>query len=126
VAVKVKGEGFAVNANFVVIYRWRVHPDKVEQFRHAWRGLTERIYRYRGSCGSRLLLDETGAYVAIALWPSRALWEAMRPALPQEDEFLQLLLESISESTPAQLLNVLEDCWAPPLGVAPEDGGNAG
>jgi hypothetical protein len=45
----------------------------------------------------------------------------MTPLLPQEDEYLQLLLESIAESTPAQLLNVVEDCWAPPLGTLPHD-----
>ncbi len=115
------GADVAVNSGFVVIYRWCVHPDKVEQFRNAWRGLTERIYRHRGSSGSRLLLDETGTYVAIALWPSRALWEATTPALPQGDEYMQLLRDSIVESVPAQLLNVVEDCWGAPLTSLPED-----
>jgi len=100
-----------VKSAFVAIYRWRVHPEKDVQFRHAWHRLTWSIREFRGSHGSRLLCDETGSYVAIALWPSRESWEATTPPLPDEDELMGLLRESITESFPPQLLTVADDLW---------------
>ena len=96
---------------FVAIYRWRVHPGKDDQFRNAWRRLTQSIYALRGSHGSRLHRDESGAYVAIALWPSREAWEATTPALPDEEDAFAQMRDAIEESFPAQLLTVIDDEW---------------
>ena len=110
-----------VKSAFVAIYRWRVHPEKDVQFRHAWHRLTWSIREFRGSHGARLLCDETGSYVAIALWPSRESWEATTPPLPDEDELMGLLRESIAESFPPQLLTVADDLWC----ALPRDGANS-
>lgn len=101
-----------MKSGFVAIYRWRVHERRDAQFRQAWPQLTENIHTLRGSRGSRLHRDENGIYVAIALWPSRDLWEATTPELSDEGQWMGLLRESIAESFPFQLLTVVEDLWS--------------
>ena len=56
---------------FAVIYRWTVAEEYHDAFRDRWRRGTLHL-REHGSLGSCLTRDETGAFVAIALWPSEA------------------------------------------------------
>jgi quinol monooxygenase YgiN len=67
---------------FAVVYRWRLHDEKTEQFRAAWETVTLRLMRDRGALGSRLHRAGDGTWVAYAQWRSRADWEAARSAAP--------------------------------------------
>jgi heme-degrading monooxygenase HmoA len=96
---------------FVAIYRWRIAPEKEQQFCEAWRAMTEAIHAHRGSHGSRLHRDENGCFVAIALWPSREAWEATVPDIPNADEHRARMRDSIVETFPTETLNVVDDLW---------------
>jgi len=98
---------------FVAIYRWRIAPEKEQQFREAWRAMTEGIHAHRGSHGSRLHRDANGCFVAIALWPSREAWEATDPDIPNADELRARMRESIVETFPTETLNAIDDLWDP-------------
>jgi heme-degrading monooxygenase HmoA len=100
-----------METRFVAIYRWRIAPEKEQQFREAWHAMTEGIYVHRGSHGSRLHRDANGCYVAIALWPSREAWEAAAPNIPNADELRARMRESIVETFPTETLNVIDDLW---------------
>ena len=60
---------------FAVIYRWTVAEEHQEAFRSRWRKATIHL-REHGSLGSLLTRDESGDFVAVALWPSEAAREA--------------------------------------------------
>ncbi len=66
---------------FAVLYRWRVHPEKVEAMRDAWRQLTIAIARERGGLGSRLHRLGDGWFGAYAQWPNREVWERARDSM---------------------------------------------
>lgn len=61
---------------FCAVYRFSVKPGADAPFKEAWRRLTELIYEYEGSLGSRLhSCGVDGEYIAYAQWPSRETWE---------------------------------------------------
>ena len=53
---------------FIALYRWKVEPDHLEEFRTRWRALTQKLQLY-GALGSCLTKDDSGQFIAIALWP---------------------------------------------------------
>lgn len=65
-------------ARFAVIYRWRIDPARMEDFREAWAAMTRLIRDERQGLGSRLHQTRDGWTVAYAQWPSREAWEASR------------------------------------------------
>ena len=67
-------ESLPSGASFAVIYRWRLDPDLVDDFCHAWEEMTHLIRAYRGGLGSRLHRQADGSYLAYAQWPSHAAW----------------------------------------------------
>src|SRR5271165_2862686 len=99
---------------FTVIYRWRVKPDRQAEFRLVWHRRTERIRRERGSYGSRLHQEPYGAYCAIALWPSRRLWEATEPPLTDDAEDAATFRATILEALPTLTMEAVDDLWDPP------------
>ncbi|MGB0429966.1 MAG: antibiotic biosynthesis monooxygenase, partial [Bacteroidia bacterium] len=60
---------------YCLIYKFNVKSNKVNQFKRAWEALTELIYEFEGSYGSRLHIDENGDYIAYAQWPSKNVFE---------------------------------------------------
>lgn len=69
---------------FVAIYRFEVKQGKEDVFIKAWHDLTELIYKYEGSLGSRLHKDDNGIYIAYAQWPDRKTWENAGNKLPEK------------------------------------------
>jgi len=76
-----------------------------------WRVRTEKIFRVRGSYGSRLHREPDGTYCAIALWPSRAAWEATEPPLPDDADDAQAFGDSLLESLPTRTMETVDDLW---------------
>ena len=54
---------------FIVLYCWRLHPERHAGFNAAWSRLTERL-KERGSLGSRLHRCPDGLLYGYAQWPS--------------------------------------------------------
>lgn len=65
-------------AEFAVIYRWRLDPARVSEFQEAWAAMTRLIRSERGGLGSRLHRSADGCYLAYAQWPSREAWMRSR------------------------------------------------
>lgn len=60
---------------FGVAYRWRVPPDREQQFVEAWTELTKIIRDEHGGLGSRLHRGSDGTWFAYAQWPSEDDWK---------------------------------------------------
>jgi len=55
---------------FIVLYRWRIKPDKEQQFIEAWAEVTEYFLTIFDSLGSRLHRGSDGLFYAYAQWKS--------------------------------------------------------
>ena len=53
-------------------------------FEQSWSALTELIYRYENSPGSRLHKTKQGDYIATAQWPDKQTWKNAGDNLPLE------------------------------------------
>lgn len=69
---------------FAVIYHFEVIPGEEGSFIEGWKGLTQSIYQFEGSLGSRLHKKNEGNYIAYAQWPNRKSWEESGNNLPPE------------------------------------------
>lgn len=99
------------SVGFVVIYRWRIHPDKERQFQEIWALNTRKIAEYCGGLGSRLHKADDGTWLAYAQWPDKETWEqsasiAWGPERPEEME------AAIIERLPPTLLHPIADLLA--------------
>ena len=65
-------------AIFCVLYKFTVKSGHEAAFRRHWLNVTQHLYRYAGSLGSRLHKANTGEYIGYAQWPSRHVWEQQR------------------------------------------------
>lgn len=52
------------------LYRWRLKPEKMEQFVDGWTLVTQNLLK-AGSLGSRLLVGSDGLYYGYAHWPDQ-------------------------------------------------------
>lgn len=69
---------------FTVIYSFDVKPGLENTFEQNWAALTELIYHYEKSLGSRLHRTKEGRYIAYAQWPDKATWKNSGTRLPKE------------------------------------------
>ena len=74
---------------FAVIYNFKVKPNKQERFIQGWKGLTELIYKFEGSLGSRLHRVGELEYLAYAQWPSKEVWINAGSNLPESATFFK-------------------------------------
>ena len=94
---------------FSVLYRWRLHPGKEEQFVQAWTQISYSLLHERGSLGSRLHRGDDNIWYSYAQWPSeekRRLAFSI-PAVDAEasikmrdaiaDNFPEVVLKSVSD-----------------------------
>jgi heme-degrading monooxygenase HmoA len=100
---------------FVAIYRWRLHPEREQDFLANWQRVTQ-LGLAAGSGGSSLFKDDEGQWVAIARWASREARKQFFQSMQADDadagmrERAQL---AIIERLPPQELESVLDCWAP-------------
>ncbi len=57
-----------------IIYQFTVKPNRDQDFINYWKIMTEYIYEFEGSLGSRLHKMTEQIYVAYALWPDQNTW----------------------------------------------------
>lgn len=97
---------------FNVIYRWRIHGDKENQFEVAWAEVTHLFRTHRGALGSRLHRCSDGTYLAYAQWPDQRAWvQAFDRPLPENSALsrMQEMIASSEEPIQMQLLKDLFD-----------------
>ncbi len=97
----------------IVIYSFHVREGKQTQFEHAWKTLTDLIYKYEGSLGSRLHRKDEQHYIAYAQWPSKQLFENAGSKLPPEaDGVRKTMRESCLEIQTLHELALVDDLLA--------------
>ena len=93
---------------FIVLYRWRIKPEKEAQFIKSWSEITDYFLKNWDSLGSRLHRGNDGLFYAYAQWKSAdareyafanaiklAAGELMKDAI---DESLEpIMLENLSD-----------------------------
>lgn len=94
---------------FTILYRWRLHPGKEQQFIEVWSRNTPEIIKRCGGLGSRLHKSEDGIWVAYAQWPDRATWEASYTVPEWDEAGSRLMEEAIFERLPRILLEPVAD-----------------
>lgn len=99
-----------MDGKFTVIYSFQVLEGKEDEFILAWKGLTELIYEFRGSLGSRLHKLNESEYIAYAVWPNRETFYDVNRVLPDSaDEFRTAMREACSKIETVYELDVVED-----------------
>jgi heme-degrading monooxygenase HmoA len=99
---------------FVAIYRWRLHPEREQDFVANWQRITLDGLA-SGSGGSSLFRNAQNLWVAIARWPSREARDAFFSALDGDDSepgMSQRARLSVVERLPDEELESVLDCWA--------------
>ena len=100
---------------FVAIYRWRLHPQREQDFVANWQRITLGGLAC-GSGGSSLFRNAQGIWVAIARWPSRAARDRFFRELDgssDESEMSKRARLAVIERLPDEELDSVLDCWAP-------------
>lgn len=101
--IKRRGPGFAV------LYRWRLNPDKIDQFIDAWSRVSELLLTERGSLGSRLHRGADGVWYSYAQWPSAEAREQAFALGPVDESASQRMKDAILESYPEVVLDPVSD-----------------
>lgn len=99
---------------FIAIYRWRLDPEREQDFVTHWQRITVDGIA-AGSGGSSLFRGRQGIWVAIARWPSRLARDQFFAA--QDDRNADPLAsararEAIIERLPDEELDSEVDLWA--------------
>lgn len=95
---------------FAVIYQFEVLEGRQEEFIGAWKALTQLIYQYEGSLGSRLHQSHKHTYIAYAQWPDKKTWENAGNGLPEEAKAFRSTMRECCQSIEILFeLNTLED-----------------
>lgn len=93
---------------FIVLYRWKIKPEKEAQFIEAWSAVTHYFLKNWDSLGSRLHRGNDGIFYAYAQWKSAAdrenafenavkldAGERMKEAI--EERYEPIILEELSD-----------------------------
>jgi heme-degrading monooxygenase HmoA len=95
---------------FTVIYTFKVKPNNEKDFITSWKRLTEFIYQYEGSLGSRLHKQKSSEYIAYAQWPNKESWKNAGRHLPAEaNKESEKMKECCTSIKTTYELEVLED-----------------
>jgi heme-degrading monooxygenase HmoA len=93
---------------FIVLYRWRIKPEKEDQFIEGWAEVTDYFRKNWNSLGSRLHRGSDGVYYGYAQWRSKEDREnAFKNAVKLkgstkmseaiEEQFEPIILENLSD-----------------------------
>ena len=83
---------------FAAIYSFKVKKGEEDIFIKSWRSLTELIYEFEGSLGSRLHKQADGLYIAYAQWPSKDIWKNAGQNLPDFADGVKKLMKAACSS----------------------------
>ena len=95
---------------FVVIYQFDVRDGKEDDFKTAWKALTELILKFENSLGSRLHHENGQRYIAYAQWHSKEQWENAGNNLPEEAaKFRETMKYSCTNIQTIHTLKTIDD-----------------
>jgi heme-degrading monooxygenase HmoA len=95
---------------FCAVYSFKVLEGKEQDFIESWKELTELIYKYEGSLGSRLHQSTANEYIAYAQWKSREDWKNSGGKLPVEADLVRAKMRnSCSEISTIHELEMVEE-----------------
>ena len=95
---------------FAVIYQFKVKENRASEFINAWKELTQLIYEYEGSLGSRLHKQNEDVYLAYAQWPDKETWKNSGKNLPHSaDRIREAMRDSCSSIEVLYELDSIED-----------------
>lgn len=93
---------------FIIVYRWRVKPEKEQQFIESWAEITAYYRENCDSLGSRLHRGNDGLFYAYAQWKSAEDREKAF-ANPLNSKAVEKMREAIAESFPELILENIAD-----------------
>jgi Antibiotic biosynthesis monooxygenase. len=99
----------APKVGFVVIYRWRVHPDLEAEFVAAWSMITAFLKSERGSLGARLHRGQDGIWYSYAQWPTAAARDAAFSHGGVDEGAMATMNRAVAEFLPEILLSPVAD-----------------
>jgi len=94
---------------FVVLYRWRLHPEAEASFVRAWSRISELLLERCGSLGSRLHRGSDGLWYSYAQWPSAEARSKAFAAGPLDAEASSQMRVAIAEEFPEVILESCAD-----------------
>jgi hypothetical protein len=99
------------NRKLVVLYRWRIRPDREQSFADAWSIVTRQLLN-RGSLGSRLHRGDDGLFYGYAQWSDV---EAMTGAFaePIDELAASNMSDAVVENFPPVRLAPIADFLVP-------------
>ncbi|MCH4552074.1 antibiotic biosynthesis monooxygenase family protein [Aestuariibaculum lutulentum] len=93
-----------------MLYSFEVKQDQEAEFITAWTNLTNLIYEYEGSLGSKLHKGEGQSFIAYAQWPSQEKFEQAGDNLPEEaNKYRDTMRASCEKIEVLQKMEVVKD-----------------
>ncbi len=77
------------NNKLTIIYSFKLVEGKEEDFIRYWTALTQMIYEFEGSYGSRLHKVNECLYIGYAQWPSKEIYDKSGNNLPETSTVLR-------------------------------------
>ncbi|GGE89659.1 hypothetical protein SAMN05443634_10478 [Chishuiella changwenlii] len=68
---------------FTIIYSFKIFDNKDIEFIQCWKELTELIYKFEGSYGSKLHKVNDNLFIAYAQWPNKDVFNQSGNNLPK-------------------------------------------
>ncbi len=96
----------------VVLHRYRVNPDKAEDFVAAWSRLAEINQSHFGTRGARLHLADDGLHYAYSRWPNREAFDEAQKN-PAQTAARALMSNAIIERLPLIRMEIKADLLEP-------------
>ncbi|MFZ4713847.1 MAG: antibiotic biosynthesis monooxygenase [Bacteriovoracaceae bacterium] len=93
----------------IYLYRWKLIPEKEDQFIEAWSYVTEQLREKCGSLGSRLHRGDDGLWYGYAQWPSAEQREKADLKHAEILEARRLMKDAIAESFQEIVLTPVSD-----------------
>jgi len=96
---------------FSIIYSFNIHENKQDEFIHCWTELTNLIYKFEGSYGSRLHQVNENLFIAYAQWPDKKTFDQSGNKLPESaNDLRKKMRECCSEiKKEYELKNIVVD-----------------
>ena len=83
---------------YALIYKFKVKKNKESEFIKSWKELTELIYKYEGSLGSRLHKQDDETFIAYAQWPNDVVFNNSGKKLPENvKEIREIMRKACSD-----------------------------
>jgi quinol monooxygenase YgiN len=95
---------------FSVVYSFKVPEEHAAEFIELWSALTQLIYQYEGSYGSRLHRASPGHFIGYAQWPNKKIWARSGGNLPEESNAIRKQMRELCTEIKTQYeLEVVQD-----------------